>query len=36
MDKVNLTFYHNRKTRSVIAHTVNEDGISEFVSTFQK
>ncbi|XP_043470541.1 disintegrin and metalloproteinase domain-containing protein 7-like [Leptopilina heterotoma] len=30
MEKVNLTFYHNRKTRSVIAHTVNEEGVSEF------
>ncbi|XP_043470540.1 disintegrin and metalloproteinase domain-containing protein 7-like [Leptopilina heterotoma] len=30
MKNVNLTFYHNRRTRSVIAHTVNEEGVSEF------
>ncbi|XP_043471628.1 zinc metalloproteinase-disintegrin-like VLAIP-A isoform X2 [Leptopilina heterotoma] len=30
MEKLNLTFYHDRKTRSVIAHTVNEKGVSEF------
>ncbi|XP_043461509.1 uncharacterized protein LOC122498051 isoform X2 [Leptopilina heterotoma] len=30
MEKLNLTFYHDRKTRSVITHTVNEKGVSEF------
>ncbi|XP_043476107.1 uncharacterized protein LOC122507456 [Leptopilina heterotoma] len=30
MDKVNLTFYHDQETKSVIAHTVNEEGVSEF------
>ncbi|XP_043471292.1 venom metalloproteinase 3-like [Leptopilina heterotoma] len=30
MEKVNITFYQNEETKSAIAHTVNENGTSEF------
>lgn len=32
MDQVNNTFYQDEKTKSIISHTVNKRGISEFVS----
>ncbi|XP_043470246.1 uncharacterized protein LOC122503679 isoform X2 [Leptopilina heterotoma] len=30
MEKVNITFYQDEKTKSVVSHTVNKRGISEF------
>ncbi|XP_043470281.1 uncharacterized protein LOC122503699 [Leptopilina heterotoma] len=30
MEKVNISFYQDEKTKSVVSHTVNKRGISEF------